>query len=421
MTHREYQEAVAKVLEHYGFITRPEFWNSAGRLDVFGRCARRELCGEATVAVEVSRTSRLESDISRVYRSGATYGFVLAVKPVELPPVRWGNVFVVRSLEEFESRLREVLGVAGEQPLLTPELVRGVQPPRYADLDEVFERFGVPEELRVRARRLLLHARTTYYHLYVDDERSPTGYRVVGDEVAYHILHQLGIADLERRSRWRTYWVRVLDEKLAAIEAEKHVDRVEENLRNLIDEYGWEVAFIAACSGGGLPEQGRPEPMLLVCEGLPRRVTAAIGALKPVLWEGYRAFRSQLMRLDLAFCETVPLRLCRMLPEAERALLKLVNDSVVEFSKNEELVKELATLNVLYNLFPLSAENYSTLLSTLSELELRLEDLEKASQEFHRLGLVSRFVKDRPPYLVVYDKARFREAIVEKIASLRQR
>ena len=38
----------------------------------------------------------------------------------------------------------------------------------------------------------------------------------------------------------------------------------------------------------------------------------------------------------------------------------MVNDSVVEFSKNEDLVKELASLNVLYNFFPLSTGRYST-------------------------------------------------------------
>jgi hypothetical protein len=90
-THREYQEAVKAILEYYGFITMLEYWSSAGRLDVFGRCVREEVCGNATVAVEVSRTSRLERDVARVYRFGATYGFVLAVKPVELPPLEWGT------------------------------------------------------------------------------------------------------------------------------------------------------------------------------------------------------------------------------------------------------------------------------------------------------------------------------------------
>jgi len=65
-------------------------------------------------------------------------------------------------------------------------------------------------------------------------ERPPTGRRVVGDEAAYLILHQPGLVDLERHSRQRTYIVRVLDRKLA----EKHVERVEEALRRLVERCG---------------------------------------------------------------------------------------------------------------------------------------------------------------------------------------
>jgi Zn-dependent membrane protease YugP len=116
--------------------------------------------------------------------------------------------------------------------------------------------------LRRRARRLLLRAYTTYYELYADDERSPTGRRVVGDEVAYLILHQLGLVDLERHSRQRTYIVRVLDKKLAEVEAEKHVEGVEEVLRRLVEGRGWVAAFIAACTGN-LSDYDKPEPQLL--------------------------------------------------------------------------------------------------------------------------------------------------------------
>jgi hypothetical protein len=98
--------------------------------------------------------------------------------------------------------------------------------------------------------------------------------------------------------------------------------------------------------------------------------------------------------------------------------VELVNDSVVEFGKNEDLVKELASLNVLYNLFPLSTGRYSTLLSELDALGLKLENLEAVSYNFYRRSLVSKFVRDRPPYLVVYDRDGFRKAIVDEIASL---
>jgi len=51
LAHREYWEATAKILTYYGFAPRLEHWSRAGRLDVFGHCARREVCGETTASL----------------------------------------------------------------------------------------------------------------------------------------------------------------------------------------------------------------------------------------------------------------------------------------------------------------------------------------------------------------------------------
>jgi hypothetical protein len=113
-------------------------------------------------------------------------------------------------------------------------------------------------EYRERARRLLLHAYATsryksYYKLYVDEYPYPIQFlipgeqprrRTVGDEAAFNILYQLGIVDLIRDSKAGAYVVKVKDERIAKIEAEKFVERIEENLKKLIRKYGWEVAFI---------------------------------------------------------------------------------------------------------------------------------------------------------------------------------
>ena len=117
-------------------------------------------------------------------------------------------------------------------------------------------------EYRERARRLLLHAYATsryksYYKLYVDEYVDEYPYpiqflipgeqprrRTVGDEAAFNILYQLGIVDLIRDSKAGAYVVKVKDERIAKIEAEKFVERIEENLKKLIRKYGWEVAFI---------------------------------------------------------------------------------------------------------------------------------------------------------------------------------
>ena len=171
LTHTDYQKAVEKLLIYYGFSTWREFWipidGEMGRLDVYGSCARSDLCDKTTVAVEISRSSRLEKDINRVYKSQATYGFVLAIKLIEIPPVAGRNIFVVRSLSEFENKLREVLKISEDYPRITPRIIEEVPIPKYNNLDEAFERFNIPINLRERARKLLLHAYTTCYDLYV--------------------------------------------------------------------------------------------------------------------------------------------------------------------------------------------------------------------------------------------------------------
>lgn len=87
-THSDYQKAVERVLTHYGFNVWLGYWiftdGEVGRLDVYGRCVRSKVCGDATLAVEISRSSRLEKDINRVYKSKAKYGFVLAIKLVNI-------------------------------------------------------------------------------------------------------------------------------------------------------------------------------------------------------------------------------------------------------------------------------------------------------------------------------------------------
>ncbi len=429
---------MGKLLTHYGYTPQLERWifagSEVGRLDVYGRCARKEICDESTVVVEVSRSSRLEKDVNRVYKSGATYGFVLAVKPAEIPPIYWKNIFVVRNLNEFEDKIREVLRVPEEYPRITPRIISEVPQPTYRDLEEAFEKFSVPVDLRERARRLLLHAHTTCYVLHRDKESWTPGmplkdqYLVIGDEEAFNVLKQLGIADITRNSPARTYEVYVKDERVARIEAEKHVDRVEEDLRRLIEEYDWRAALIAWIMGykpwsfdepllselfwspsewGFLPYEGR---VLL------NRVVAAVGALVPELKERCLRFWDGLKELHLAFeCEGV----LRLLPEVRRIIPEVINVKIMEFSRREELVRDLASLNILYHFFPLTAEQYKVIAlhERLNELGLKLSDLEKVAQNLIKQGLISRFT-DSPPYTIVYNENKFKESILKEIKLL---
>jgi hypothetical protein len=104
-------------------------------------------------------------------------------------------------------------------------MIEEVPLPTYRSLDEAFEKFNIPIDLRERAKKMLLHAYTTCYDLYRDNENWRPGmpielkYYVVGDENAYNILRQLGVADLRRDSSSSTYSVYV-DERIAKIEGE---------------------------------------------------------------------------------------------------------------------------------------------------------------------------------------------------------
>ena len=179
---------------------------------------------------------------------------------------------------------------------------------------------------------------------------STLAYFVIGDEEAFNVLKQLGIADIIRNFRAWTYEVYVKDERVARIEAEKHVDRVEEDLRRLIEEYDWRVALIVWIMGykpwpfdepllselfwspsewGFPPYEGR---VLL------NRVVAAVGALVPELKERCLRFWDGLKELHLAFeCEGV----LRLLPEARRIIPEVINVKTMEFSRGEELVRDL--------------------------------------------------------------------------------
>jgi hypothetical protein len=288
-------------------------------------------------------------------------------------------------------------------------------------LDEMFDRLGVPDDLRVRAKRMLLHAYTTCYVLYKDRVyANHFEQEVVGDEVAYRVLSQLGLVGLYRNSRRRWDEVALKSEdviaNVAASLAREHVESVRGDLRRLVEEYGWEVALIACVKGDINLEHEGFEPEFLKSEDipLPAKVMVAVGAVKPLLKERYLKFWGELEKLDLAFR-------CRewliLLPEARKAIMEIVKDKVEEFSRRENVVRRLATLNVFYRYF-LSLEGKELVFKSLmNELGLRLEDLAEVAEGLHRRGLVSRFTTT-PPYMVVYDAGAFKRAIVGEIESL---
>ena len=434
LSHKDYQDAVDKLLTYYGYNAKLEYWtltnNKPVRLDVYGTCARKEICNNTTVAIEVSRTSRLEKDLDRVYTVKASYGFVLAVKQgFEVPAVGSGNVFVVRNLEELENKLRELLKVPNDYPMTTADLLARV--PKYQDLDEAFDKFGVPVEIRERARRLLLHAHTTCYKLYKDYEDlyymriNGKGYYAVGDEVAYNILHQLGLVDITR-DRGTGYNVVITNENVTSVEAENYVSKVEEELRKLIEMHGWEVALmtyaerfkvnndeplfpsrIEYCNKSGYDCPYSWPPDL-------KRALVSVSALYPVLKERYQEFWEGLAKLGLAFeCEGV-----RLLPEASEIIFELVINKLTDFIKNEEIVKDLASLNVLYHFFPLTPDKLERFYDMLKILGLSLNDLEKASQNLHTKGVISGFNKDAPPHMLIFDETKFKKEIVNDIKQL---
>ena len=445
-THRDYQEAVSKILTHYGFITQLEYWIFARgefrRLDVYARCGRRDLCDDITVAVEISISSSLDKDIHVVYASNTRYGFVLALKPAIVPSLQGENIYIVTSLEELEDKIRELLKVLEDYPRITPRVISEVPRPTYRDLDEAFEAFKVPTELRGRARRLLLHAYTTCYDLYVDNEWWQPGmpsekeYFVVGDEAAFNVLRQIGLVNLVRDSRSRSYRVNVVDEQIAKIETEKHVEKNMENVKKLIGEYGWEVALLAWIRGqklwavdkpllddllGTLSPSGHwlPSELHVLPEEIRKllvKVVVAVGAVAPIIADKYSRFWEEMEKLSLAFrCEDFLV----LLPEARSIIIDLIASDIAKFSENKELIEKLALLNLLYQYFPVeSLEKIKYLYEYLQALDLKLENLENVAKRLQQLGVVSPFIKEKPPHLLVYDVKKYREIILDEIRNL---
>ncbi len=321
-----------------------------------------------------------------------------------------------RSAEEIEGIRVELERIASTRP---PELPAPPPPtPPKAPgsvLDEMFDKLGVPNDLRSRAKRLLLHVYTTCYDLYVDSGDKEV---VVGDEKAYLVLKQLNLVDLARNSRARSYEVVLKNKDVAASVAREHVESVRGDLKRLIEEYGWESALIACAEGRSFSRYESFEPDLLKHESLPRRVTVAIGAVKPLLKERYLKFWEELEKLGLAFwCRGVRI----LLPEAQKAIIEIIDNKLKEFSRKEALVKKLAVLNLLYRYFPMDNEREQYFKSLINELGFKLEDvlgdIAEIAEGLRRKGIVSGFTTT-PPYMIVYDVNAFRRAIIEEIELL---
>jgi hypothetical protein len=330
------------------------------------------------------------------------------------------------------------LKVSEDYPRITPRVIGEVPRPTYKDLDEAFETFKVPTELRERARRLLLHAYTTCYDLYIDNEWWQPGmpieqqFRVVGDEAAFNVLRQLGLVNLVRDSPRRSYYVHVVDKQIAKIEAEKHVEKNIENIKELISKYGWEVALLAWIRGQKLWSLDKPLLDELLSPGhwlpsewdvLPEevrklliRVVVAVGAIAPILADKYSRLWEEMEKLSLAFrCGNILV----LLPEVRNAIIDLIVSDIAKFSENKELLEKLISLNLLYQYFPVKTlESIKYLYKYLQALDLKLENLENVAKRLQQLGVISPFNKDKPPHLLVYDEKKYREIILDEIRNI---
>jgi len=409
----------------------------------FTEPARREALADGFIVVEVGEKAR-EDNIDKIhsrvyYRLDRIFTGVAPRRLQELAEkVRELAERARRIAEEARRSSEEIEGIRAElermavttrppEPPAPAPPTPAQQPPTpqpkppetpRSALDEMFDRLGVPDDLRVRAKRLLLHVYTTCYVLYVDNYKGDKD--VAGDEVAYRVLSQLGLVGLYRNSRRR--WDEVVFKSedvianVVASLAREHAESARGDLRRLVKEYGWEVALMACLKEGINLEHEDFEPEFLKPEGipLPAKVTVAVGAVKPLLKERYLKFWGELRKLDLAFR-------CRewliLLPEARNVIMEIIKDKVEEFSRRENVVRRLATLNVFYRYF-LSLEGKELVFKSLmNELGLRLEDLAEVAEGLHGRGLVSRFTTT-PPYMVVYDVGAFRRAVVEEIEKL---
>lgn len=94
--HGAIQDYVVNLLRYYGFDARKEVWvGLEERVDVAGRCVHNDLCKGCSVAVEVSRTSDLAKDLSKLNKASYDLKFIILLKPYkEMPPI--SGVHVVK-------------------------------------------------------------------------------------------------------------------------------------------------------------------------------------------------------------------------------------------------------------------------------------------------------------------------------------
>jgi hypothetical protein len=410
------------LIPHVRILVAPTFTDSA----------RREAIANGFMVVETGEKAH-ERNVDRIYskvydKLDKLFTGVAPKRLQELAEkVRELAERARRIAEEAKRSAEEIEGIKVELERIAvstrpPELPAPPSPtppkaPRSV-LDEMFDRLGVPDDLRMRAKRLLLHAYTTCYDLYdILVYVNSIERKAVGDVEAYLVLKQLNLVDLTRKWHEKKEIVILKNKDAVADLAREHVDSVRGDLRKLIEEYGWEVALIASVRGYRDLEFESFGPELLEREDLPLppKVTIAVGALKPLLEERYLKFWKELEGLGLAFeCRGEQ----RLLPEARKAIIEIINDKLEEFSRREAVVKRLAVLNVLYNYFPMVYdEEDRRFKSLMNKLGLKLEDLAEVAEGLYRKGLVSRFTTT-PPYMVVYDFNAFKRAIIEEIKSL---
>jgi hypothetical protein len=65
-----------------------------------------------------------------------------------------------------------------------------------------------------------------------------------------------------------------------------------------------------------------------------------------------------------------------------------------------------------------SLEKIKYLYEYLQALDLKLENLENVAKRLQQLGVVSPFIKEKPPHLLVYDVKKYREIILDEIRNL---
>ncbi len=455
--HKVAVETIEKILRHYGFSVQREYRLSSGeRIDLFA------WKNSLTIAIEISRTSDLAKDINKLLKSNAIHKFIVVLKPYDIPPSITGNIQVVH-LEDFEVRLRRILKIS----LNYPRALSFLPPlPLYSlsEFESVLEELGFKEYVE-SALKLLLRAYlmggeipTRLIH-WPHPLEKPIREVLFEDPRIINLLVGLGLTHGEsglfgNYEEGKIFGVTLSEVGVSIVKSyEKHLlDKHRDKIMDKCLKNKSMIAFITSCAfliqrisghlGLSFPLKNDYKNALLhietslsewVITKLPypsELLFFCISAFKlpKILDEGIKILKDlEETGLILISSYDSKGRKCEEYciyasEELLRFTCDLLYKDVIARLNKSNIHKKLNTLNALYTLTRLQHQVRPERLEiefekVLDLLGLEIKDLESIAEVLYLRGASSKLI-DKEPYLVILDKDKFIDILIEYLKEI---